>query len=119
MFRTWWCLRAGRKWGAWRRGTGPGQPHQRCPGAPTLEPLQARVLLDVGFERRGDYPVDPHPLGVAVGVFRTGTGMLDIATANSDGTVSVLLGDGHGNFDPAVPYPAGANPHALAVGDFN
>jgi hypothetical protein len=73
----------------------------------------------VGFGLRGQYGVDPNPLSVAVGVFRTGSGLLDIATANSGGSVSVLLGHGDGTFEPAVSYPAGANPHAIAVGDFN
>ena len=36
-----------------------------------------------------------------------GDGHLDLAVANQDGFVSILLGDGHGNFQNAVDF-AGA-----------
>jgi hypothetical protein len=35
------------------------------------------------------------------------------------GTVSVLLGDGHGGFGVPTSYPAGTEPDSVAVGDFN
>ena len=34
-------------------------------------------------------------------------------------TVSILLGNGNGTFQPAVSYPAGKTPISVAVGDFN
>jgi hypothetical protein len=40
-------------------------------------------------------------------------------TANASGSVSVLLGDGHGNFQTAVNYPVGAGAASVALGDFN
>jgi hypothetical protein len=46
----------------------------------------------------------------------------DIVTTNlDDGTVSVLLGDGHGGFHnaPGSPFPAGAKPWQLAIDDLN
>jgi hypothetical protein len=57
---------------------------------------------------------------VAVGDF-DGDGKLDLAVANhfGNGTVSVLLGNGDGTFQPPVPYAAGRNPFAVAVGDFD
>jgi hypothetical protein len=65
------------------------------------------------------------PEMVAVGDIR-GDGNLDIVTANSgDSTVSVLLGSGHGTFQPAVTYSIqdasgkGSDPQAVAVGDLN
>ena len=50
----------------------------------------------------------------------TGDGQLDLAVAN-DGrtTVSVLLGNGDGTFQPAVDYAVGSIPIAIVAGDFN
>ena len=43
---------------------------------------------------------------------------LDLVTANyNSGTISVLLGNGDGTFQPAVTYTVGSNPIALALGD--
>jgi hypothetical protein len=53
-----------------------------------------------------------------VGSFR-GNGINDIVVANGDSnTVSVLLGNGDGSFQPARNYSAGTNPYLVAVGDF-
>src|SRR5207302_543791 len=41
------------------------------------------------------------------------------STLGGVSNVSVLLGNGDGTFQPAVNYPAGPNPHSIAVGDFN
>jgi hypothetical protein len=49
-----------------------------------------------------------------------GDGRADLAVANSgDGTVSVLLGNGDGTFQPQQVFDVGISPDALAVGDFN
>ena len=51
-----------------------------------------------------------------------GDGNLDIAVANKDSEdVTVLLGDGRGQFHPAPgsPFAAGHCPNDIAVGDFN
>ena len=61
------------------------------------------------------------PASVAVGDFN-GDSKLDLAVANqNDNTVTVLLGNGTGGFttDPASPFPTGAIPASVAVGDFN
>ena len=63
-------------------------------------------------------PVAQTPLSVAVGDF-DGNGALDLVTANSNGTVSVLLGNGGGSFRPRVDLTVGGSPHSIAVGDFN
>jgi hypothetical protein len=58
---------------------------------------------------------------VAVGDFR-GNGMLDIITVNGaqgQGTVSVLLGNGHGTFAGAQNTYLGDYPTDLALGDFD
>src|SRR5205823_6605791 len=51
-----------------------------------------------------------------------GDDRLDVAVVNnnvSNGTVSVLLGNADGTFQPARTSPTGADPDSLAVGDFN
>lgn len=47
-----------------------------------------------------------------------GDGFLDMVTANtSDFTVSVLLGNGDGTFDPRTDYTVGNGPHGVALLD--
>jgi hypothetical protein len=62
----------------------------------------------------------PHSL--VAGDFN-GDGRLDLAVANYDecpATVSILLGDGNGNFSPASsPNAGGCSSTSVAVGDFN
>jgi hypothetical protein len=53
-----------------------------------------------------------------------GDGSLDVALTNFEAnqvfsTISVLFGDGTGNFKAPVNAPAGRNPGAVAAGDFN
>src|SRR5205807_8198306 len=43
----------------------------------------------------------------------------DVAVANYDGGVSVLLGNGDGSFQTARDFPAGRYPSSVAVGDFD
>jgi len=67
------------------------------------------------------FPVGAEPQSVAVGDFN-GDGKPDLAIANSGAnTVTVLLGNGAGGFTPAPdsPFPVGAVPVSVAVGDFN
>jgi hypothetical protein len=79
--------------------------------------LEDRVLLNFNLARP-PFPVDAHPLGVAVADLN-GDGFPDLVTVNSTGTVSVLIGNGDGTFQPAVSYRVGANPHAVIVGNFS
>jgi hypothetical protein len=69
------------------------------------------------------FPAGYNPSAVAVGDFN-GDGIPDLAVANggtnpSNGSVSVLLGNGDGTFQAAVNYPAGSYPNSVAVADFN
>jgi FG-GAP-like repeat/Abnormal spindle-like microcephaly-assoc'd, ASPM-SPD-2-Hydin/Cep192 domain 4 len=49
-----------------------------------------------------------------------GDGKLDLVTVNhGDNTVSILLSNGDGTFQPHVDYATGANPAWVAVADFN
>jgi hypothetical protein len=61
----------------------------------------------------------PYPIAIAD---VNHDGKLDIIVGNmDDGTVSVLLGDGRGQFAQAhgSPFPCGANPNDIAVADMN
>ena len=49
----------------------------------------------------------------------SGNGILDLALTNrTDDTVSVLMGNGDGTFQPAVDYAVGADPDAIVAADF-
>jgi Bacterial Ig-like domain (group 3)/FG-GAP-like repeat/FG-GAP repeat len=63
-------------------------------------------------------PVGQTPFSVAVGDFDR-NGALDLVTANSNGTVSLLLNNGGGSFRPHIDLAVGGVPRAVAVGDFN
>ncbi|KAJ5987704.1 integrin alpha N-terminal domain-containing protein [Penicillium waksmanii] len=67
----------------------------------------------------GLIPVGTIPFGVAVGDFNEDD-YLDIVTADvGDNTVSILLGDGLGSFQPQATFPVGTSSYSVAVGDFN
>jgi hypothetical protein len=87
------------------------------------------ILLNNGdgsFRAAGTYAVESAPVAVVAGHF-THSGFLDLAVANragnpdgsNDGSVSVLLGNGDGSFQPQMEFVAGRSPVALAIGDFN
>jgi hypothetical protein len=78
---------------------------------------------DGSFQAPRNMVAGKYPDAVALGDF-TGDGILDIAVANSGidsqtSSVSILLGNGDGTFQPAVSFNPGLWPDALAVGDFN
>jgi VCBS repeat-containing protein len=63
--------------------------------------------------------VGQSPDAIAAGDFN-GDGVLDLAIANqASNTVSVLLGNGHGGFGPAVAYAVGSSPSSIAALDLN
>jgi hypothetical protein len=82
------------------------------------------VLLgngDGSFQNAVSFPVGVNPTAVALGDLR-GDGRLDIVTANAgftdiQGSVSVLLNDGDGTFQPAAGYSLGAPALNLAARD--
>lgn len=85
------------------------------------------ILLGNGngtFQLPVSYAVDTHPFWVTAADFN-GDGKLDLAVANfgilnsSNGSVSVLLGNGDGTFQPAVNYGAGIHPLRITAGDIN
>ncbi|MEX1367585.1 MAG: VCBS repeat-containing protein, partial [Nannocystaceae bacterium] len=80
-------------------GDGTAEPGELCYRATPLE--------------MGGGPVD-----VTLGDF-DGDGLLDVATANRDGTFSVRLGDGGGGFGPLLSAAAGAGPTAIGSAAFD
>jgi Bacterial Ig-like domain (group 3)/FG-GAP-like repeat/FG-GAP repeat len=67
------------------------------------------------------FAVGTHPASIAMADFN-GDGKTDLATANSsEGTVTVLLGNGSGGFSAASgsPFTVGGNPRSVTVADFN
>jgi hypothetical protein len=78
-------------------------------GLPTTTPFFSGPALTVG----GD------PVAGVAGDFNA-DGFADLALANStDGTVSVLLGNGDGTFQAQAVYGVGGDPVAVATADFN
>ena len=72
-----------------------------------------------------NYPVKLAPRGVVCADFN-GDGLMDLAvvsngnpTANEDGGISILFGNGDGTLQSPRSINAGRNPFALATSDFN
>ncbi len=74
------------------------------------------------------YPTGTQPVAVAVGDFN-GDGRQDLAIANqncesafscgANGSVSILLGNGDGTFQPQIVIASVTQPSSIAIGDFN
>src|SRR4029077_436907 len=87
------------------------------PAGPAVEILLGKG--DGSFQANHEIlSVGQTPLSVAAGDFDH-NGALDLVTANSQGTLSVLLGNGNGSFRPRIDLAVGGSPHSVAVGDFN
>jgi hypothetical protein len=82
------------------------------------------VLLGKGdgtFLPAVTYPVTPgaNPYFAAAGDFNH-DGKLDLAVTDFyTNTISILIGNGDGTFQPHVDYPTGLFPEGVVVGDFN
>src|SRR5260370_32493974 len=93
-----------------RRGSLRAATHR-----PNLEVLEDRCVPS--FSPAVMYPAGTNPGAVLTADFN-GDGRLDLAVVNSSSsTVSVLLGNGDGTFQPAQNFATGTNPLSLAVGD--
>ena len=79
----------------------------------------------IGFKPAQVYPVGTNPNAIATGDFN-GDSKIDLVvvnsgnpSANDNGSVSILLGNGDGTFQTALDVAAGTNSSVVAVGDFN
>jgi hypothetical protein len=100
----------------------PGPPAPAPPSTPpptvvSFQPTQPPP--PTGFLAPATYTVDERPNPVAVGDF-TNNGISDLVVANTaQSTVSVLLGNGDGTFQPELKSVVGRGPQSVAVGDFD
>jgi hypothetical protein len=85
----------------------------------TLTVTTPATCFSVGFATATNHITGNYPYSVAVGDFN-GDGKQDLATANAySDNVSILLGDGAGNFSAPTNFTVGDFPNSVAVGDFN
>jgi hypothetical protein len=107
-----------RWWPRWihsqTRLPGRARPPQRF--LPSLERLEDRALPS--FAAPAVFTLPAAPAGVAAGHFEGTSAPLDLVTANADGTVFVLGGNGDGTFRVPENLHVGGSPTGVAVGDF-
>jgi hypothetical protein len=101
-----------------RRGKRARAPRPKLAGRRlSVEPLDERIVPT--FLPPVDYTAGASPYAVVAADFNHDN-FQDLAVANvGSSTVSVLLGNGDGTFDPALNFATGYGPLSLAVGDLD
>jgi hypothetical protein len=84
---------------------------------PSLDILEERTVLS--FYTAPTFPLGTTPEAVKSADLN-GDGKADLVVVNQgSNTVSVLLGNGNGTFQPKTDYATGTSPVDAALGDFN
>jgi len=115
-----WCVAALVGDPARRTPTRPRPPRVRI----SLESLEDRYLLSLSFSPAVTFPVGLRPESIVTADLN-GDGKQDIVVLNQgqfpdrSSSVSVLLGNGDGSFQPAITTNLLAGATSVAVGDFN
>ena len=99
---------------------------RRCPQSAAERRRQSRRLFLEGLEDRNlmafnflaDYAVGTNPQDLALTSLNAGS-QPDLAVANGDNSVGVLLGSTGGTFGPLQTAATGAGPLSLATGDLD
>jgi hypothetical protein len=124
MMRTWWS-----HWmSIWRLLPGRRSPLTLPARFPSRSPVGSRagrklaleILEDrtlLSFAAPAVFDLGSAVKAVAVGHLMGASAPLDVVTADVDGTVKVLLGNGDGTFQNPENISLGATPTGLAVGD--
>jgi Bacterial Ig-like domain/Putative Ig domain/FG-GAP-like repeat/FG-GAP repeat len=80
---------------------------------------QVVEIETASFSSPSTFAVGATPFSIAVGDFN-GDGKQDLTTANyNDTNISVLLGNGNGNFTNSIAFAVGSGTSSITVGDFN
>jgi hypothetical protein len=90
----------------------------------SLESLEDRKLISVSFDPAVSFPVGLGPESLVTADFKS-DGKQDIVVLNQGqfpdrtSSLSVLLGNGNGSFQPAITTNLLAGATSVVVGDFN
>jgi hypothetical protein len=100
------------------KGAGKGLPQFVATSAALFACLILPTSAGAVTFSRADVTVGTHPTSVAVANFNGGARDLAVANGGSD-NVSILLGNGFGQFTAGTPVPVGDAPSSIVAGRFN
>ncbi len=78
----------------------------------------SNINAQICFNPRTNFTVGVNPKAFCIADFN-GDGKKDIAIAENNGTVAIILGNGLGGFGTATDFPVGVIPNGICSADFN